>query len=286
LREIEIAPAHPRKEPPMQVGQLLDGNRVIVVGGGGMGNGRAISSGVAAAGAQVVVIDINPERVTEAVDEISAAGGKALGLVGDVREPGDVERLMSEAVAWLGGLDCLVTVVGGYSLFTAWTPLAEVTDEQWQLIIDLNLTYVMRFARAAVRVFLAQGTGGSIVSIGSISGAVGSPYATAYGAAKAGLANFAKSVSVEYGEQGIRMNLVSCGVIATEAQQANFPDPTVFTSRIPAGRTGRPEEIANAVVYLASPYSSYISGQNLTADGSLSARFPLPLPDVPGNVAG
>jgi NAD(P)-dependent dehydrogenase (short-subunit alcohol dehydrogenase family) len=82
------------------------------------------------------------------------------------------------------------------------------------------------------------------------------------------------------------MNLVSCGVIATEAQQANFPDPTVFTSRIPTARTGRPEEIANAVVYLASAYSSYISGQNLTADGSLTSRFPLPLPNVPGNVAG
>jgi 3-oxoacyl-[acyl-carrier protein] reductase len=270
----------------MQVGQLLDGSRVVVVGGGGMGNGRAIGGGVAAAGAKAVLIDINADRVAEAVAEITAAGGQALGLVGDVREPADVERLMSEAVDWLGGLDSLVTVVGGYSLFAAWTPLAEVTDEQWQLIMDLNLNYVMRFARAAVRVFLEQGTGGSIVSIGSISGSVASPYATAYGAAKAGLANFAKSVSVEYGEQGIRMNLVSCGVIATEAQQANFPDPTVFTSRIPSARTGRPEEIANAVVYLASTYSSYISGQNLTADGSLTSRFPLPLPNVPGNVAG
>jgi 3-oxoacyl-[acyl-carrier protein] reductase len=123
-------------------------------------------------------------------------------------------------------------------------------------------------------------------NIGSISGNVASPYATAYGAAKAGLANFAKSVSVEYGQKSIRMNLVSCGVIATEAQQANFPDPTVFTSRIPAARTGQPEEIANAVVFLASPYSSYISGQNLTADGSLTSRFPLPVPNAPVNVAG
>src|SRR6478672_4285403 len=213
----------------MRVGQLLDGSRVIVVGGGGRGNGRAIGQGVAAAGAQVALIDISPDRVAEAVDEIAAAGGKALGLVGDVRNAADVDRLMTEAVGWLGGLDSLVTVVGGYSLFTSWSPLAEVTDDQWQLIMDLNLTYVMRFARAAVRAFLDDGAGGSIVSIGSISGNVASPYATAYGAAKAGLANFAKSVSVEYGEKDIRMNIVSCGVIATEAQQANFPDPTVFT---------------------------------------------------------
>ena len=270
----------------MEVGRLLDGRRVIVVGGGGMGNGRAIGKGIAAAGAQVALVDIDADRVAQAVEDITVAGGKALGIVGDVRIPADVERIMREAVDWLGGLDSLVTVVGGYSLFTSWTPLAEVTDDQWSLIIDLNLTYVMRFARAAVRVFLEQGTGGSIVSIGSISGNVASPYATAYGAAKAGLTNFAKSVSVEYGDKGIRMNVVSCGVIATEAQQANYPGGGGLAERIPTQRPGRPEEIANAVVFLASPYASYVSGQNLTADGSLTSRFPLPLPNIPSHVAG
>jgi 3-oxoacyl-[acyl-carrier protein] reductase len=152
--------------------------------------------------------------------------------------------------------------------------------------MDLNLTYVMRFAREVISVFLERGTGGSIVSIGSISGNVASPYAVAYGAAKAGLVNLAKSVSVEYGAQGIRMNVVSCGVIATEAQQANFPNGSGLAERIPAGRPGRPDEIAAAVVFLASPYASYVSGQNLTADGSLTSRFPLPLPNIPPYVAG
>jgi 3-oxoacyl-[acyl-carrier protein] reductase len=270
----------------MDAGQLLDAQRVIVVGGGGMGNGRAIGQGVAAAGARVVLIDINPERVAEAVADINASNGQAHGLVGDVRVQADVERLLAEAVGWLGGLDALVTVVGGYSLFTTWTPLAEVTDEQWNLIMDLNLTYVVRFAREALKVFLAQGTGGSIVCIGSISGNVASPYATAYGAAKAGLTNLAKSVSVEYGDRGIRMNVVSCGVIATEAQRANFPNGGGLAERIPAGRPGRPEEVAAAVVFLASRYASYVSGQNLTVDGSLTSRFPLPLPNIPPNVAG
>jgi 3-oxoacyl-[acyl-carrier protein] reductase len=270
----------------MDAGRLLDGCRVIVVGGGGMGNGRAIGKGVAAAGARLALIDINPDRVAEAVDDINAQGGKAYGLVGDVRIQADVERMVADAVNWLGGLDSLVTVVGGYSLFTPWTPLAEVTDDQWNLIMDLNLTYVMRFARETIKVFLEQGTGGSIVSIGSISGNVASPYGAAYGVAKAGLVNLAKSVSVEYGAQGIRMNVVSCGVIATEAQQANFPNDGGLAERIPAGRPGRPEEIAAAVVFLASPYASYISGQNLTADGSLTSRFPLPLPNIPSNVAG
>jgi 3-oxoacyl-[acyl-carrier protein] reductase len=270
----------------MKAGRLLDGCRVIVVGGGGIGNGRGIARGVAAAGAQVAVVDINPDRARESAGEINASGGNALPLVGDVRSASEVDRLMSEAVAWLGGLDSVVTVVGGYSLFTQWTPLAEVSDDQWNLIMDLNLTYVFRFAREALKVFIRQGSGGSIVSIGSISGNLSSPYAAAYGAAKAALVNLAKSVSVEYGHQGIRMNVVSCGVIATEAQQANFPNGGGLAERIPAGRPGKPEEIAAAVVFLASPFASYISGQNLTADGSLTSRFPLPLPGIASNVAG
>jgi 3-oxoacyl-[acyl-carrier protein] reductase len=184
----------------------------------------------------------------------------------------------------LGGLDSVVTVVGGYSLFAPWTPVAEVTDDQWKLIMDLNLTYVFRFVRAAVKVFDAQGTGGSIVAVGSISGSVSSPYAPTYGAAKAGLANLAKSVSVECAGRG--MNVVSCGVLATEAQRANFPNEGGIPQRVPAGRVGRPEEIASAVAFLASPSASYVSGQSLVVDGSLTSRFPLPLPDVPPNVAG
>jgi 3-oxoacyl-[acyl-carrier protein] reductase len=269
----------------MDMGRLLEGRRVLVVGGGGAGNGRGITRGVGAAGARVAVVDINPERAQEAAQDVKNGGGDALPLVGDVRVPAEVDRLVSEAVGWLGGLDSLVTVVGGYSLFTPWTPLADVTDEQWSLIMDVNLTYVFRFTRAALKVFLGQGSGGSIVSIGSISGNVSSPYGAAYGAAKAGLFNLAKSVSVEYGHAGIRMNVVSCGVIATEAQQANYPGGGGLAERIPLGRPGKPEEIAAAVVFLASPYASYISGQNLTADGSLTSRFPLPLPNIPPNVA-
>jgi 3-oxoacyl-[acyl-carrier protein] reductase len=267
-------------------GRPLEGSRVMVVGGGGVGNGRGISLGVAAAGARVAVVDIDIERARGVAGTIGATGGEAHALGCDVRVPEDIDRVIAEAVDALGGLDSLVTVVGGYSLFAPWTPLAEVTDEQWDLIVDLNLTYVFRFVRAAVTVFGAQGTGGSIVSIGSISGSVSSPYAAAYGAAKAGLASLAKSVSVEYGQRGIRMNVVSCGVIATEAQRANFPNLGGIAERVPAGRVGLPDEIASAVVFLASPAASYVSGQNLTVDGSLTSRFPLPLPDVPPNAAG
>src|SRR5258708_14657707 len=151
----------------MDAGRLLEGRRVIVVGGGGIGNGRGVARGVAAAGGQGAVVDINRERANESAEEINANGGKAHALTGDVRSGSEVDRLMSEAVGWLGGLDSLVTVVGGYSLFAQWTPLAEVSDDQWNLIIDLNLTYWFRFARAALVAFLGQGTAGSLVGIGS-----------------------------------------------------------------------------------------------------------------------
>jgi 3-oxoacyl-[acyl-carrier protein] reductase len=265
---------------------LLQGSRVLVVGGGGVGNGRGIAFGVAAVGARVAVADLDVDRAREVARKITERGGEAHPLRCDVLVPEDVERVTAEAVNALGGLDSVVTVVGGYSLFAPWTPVAEVTDDQWNLIMDLNLTYVFRFVRAAVKVFDGQGTGASIVAVGSISGSVSSPYAPAYGAAKAGLANLAKSVSVECAARGIRMNVVSCGVIATEAQRANFPDEGGIPERVPAGRVGRPEEIASAVAFLASPSASYISGQNLVVDGSLTNRFPLPLPDVPPNVAG
>jgi 3-oxoacyl-[acyl-carrier protein] reductase len=265
---------------------LLQGSRVLVVGGGGVGNGRGIAFGVAAAGARVAVADLDVDRAREVAQKITERGGEAHPLRCNVLVPEDVERVTAETVDALGGLDSVVTVVGGYSLFAPWTPVAQVTDDQWSLIMDLNLTYVFRFVRAAVKVFDAQGTGGSIVAVGSISGSVSSPYAPAYGAAKAGLANLAKSVSVECAARGIRMNVVSCGVIATEAQRANFPNEGGIPQRVPAGRVGRPEEIASAVTFLASSAASYVSGQNLVVDGSLTSRFPLPLPDVPPNVAG
>jgi 3-oxoacyl-[acyl-carrier protein] reductase len=193
--------------------------------------------------------------------------------------------MVSEAVAILGGIDVLITVVGGYTLFTPWVHLHQTTDDDWDLITDVNLRYVFGCVRRVLSVFLAQGSGGTIVSIGSISGSVSSPNSAAYGAAKAGLVNLAKTVSVEYGRAGIRMNVVSCGVIATEAQEVVDPGAVAMGERVPMGRLGRPEEVAAAAVFLASPSSAYIGGQNLTVDGALTARFPLPLPNTEPSAA-
>jgi 3-oxoacyl-[acyl-carrier protein] reductase len=137
--------------------------------------------------------------------------------------------------------------------------------------------------RAALRDFLEQGTGGTIVSVGSITGVAGSPEQGAYGAAKAGLASLARSVAAEYSREGIRMNVVAAGPIATPVAQAAQAEAEL--DWIPMGRAGTPDEVANAAIFLASPLSSYISGQTLIVDGGATAVGPFPVEKTRGEGA-
>ena len=254
-----------------EAAQALSGRNALVIGGGGGGIGRAITRGLAAAGSAVAVADADPDRADEAAAEVAATGIRSVGLAGDVRSGADVDRFVSDAARELGELDVLVTVVGGQLAFVPASPLHELTDEDWDLMFDVNLRYVARAVRAGLRVFLAQGRGGTIVSVGSITGHVGSPMQAAYGAAKAGLASLARSVAAEYSRDGIRMNVVSCGPIATPVARAAQAGTTDW---VPMGRPGESREVAGAVVFLASPLSGYISGQSLVVDGGASAVGP------------
>jgi 3-oxoacyl-[acyl-carrier protein] reductase len=253
--------------------KMLSGKNALVIGGGGGGIGRAITRGLAAAGSAVAVADVERDRADEAAAEVAAAGGKSVSLTGDVRSREDIDGFVSGAAQELGGLDVLVTVVGGQLAFVPPALLHETTDEDWDLMFDLNLRYVARAVRAGLRVFLAQGRGGTIVSVGSITGHVGSPMQAAYGAAKAGLASLARSVAAEYSREGIRMNLVSCGPIATPVARAA---QTGTAEWIPMGRPGEASEVADAAVFLASPLSSYVTGQSLVIDGGATAVGPFP----------
>jgi 3-oxoacyl-[acyl-carrier protein] reductase len=125
-----------------------------------------------------------------------------------------------------------------------------------------------------VRLFLEQGTGGTIVSVGSITGSAASPKQAAYGAAKAGLASLARSVAAEYSSDGIRMNVVACGPVATPVALA--AGASAAPEWIPMGRSGASREVADAVVFLASPLSAYITGQSLVVDGGATAAGPFP----------
>ncbi len=261
------------------VNGLLADKAALVVGGG-RGIGRSISLALGEAGAAVAVVDIETARADEVAGEIAADGGRALALVGDIRRAEEVDRLVGEASDGLGGIDVLVTVVGGQHAFAAWQPLHQWTDEEWDLVVGVNLRYVFLVARAVIKVMLSQGRGGAIVMVGSVSGMAGAPNHAAYGAAKAGVIHLAKSLALEYGRHGIRVNVVSPGVVRTPATAgALAPEQdAAMAEKIPLGRNGDPSDIAKAVLFFSSPLADYVSGQVLAVDGGVSARFPLPLP--------
>lgn len=265
----------------------LTGKRVLIVGGGGDGIGRAITRAVGSAGAQgVVVTGRNLQRVTDAAEEIRGAGTDAFGIPGDVRNVEDIERVVAGTVQKLGGIDILITVVGGSNAYVPWQPLDETGDEHWDLIFDVNVRYVFRYVRAVLKIFLAQGTGGTIASVGSNVGVFGMPMAAAYGAAKAALMSFAKSVAAEYSRRGIRMNVVNSGTVVTDAVRNAIADPAAFFERVPMGRAGTPEEIAQVVLFFASPASAYMTGQTVNVDGGVTSRYPLKLPRTDTSMAG
>ena len=253
---------------------MLEGKGALIVGGGGGGIGRAITRALAAAGSDVAVVDIDRQRAEEAAAEATAAGVQAFALTGDVRSRADIDSFVRDAARELGALDILITVVGGQLAFVRPAPIHDITDEDWALMFEVNLHYVARAVRASLPVFLEQRTGGTIVSVGSITAIAGSPMQAAYGAAKAGLASLARSVAGEYSRDGIRMNVVTCGPVATPVAQAAQADTEL--DWIPMGRAASSQEVADATVFLASPLSSYISGQSLTLDGGATAVGPFP----------
>lgn len=250
----------------------MAGKRVLIIGGGGAGIGRALTRAYGAAGASVAIADIDAASAEEAAGEVRELGSTATALQVDVRSLEQIDALIPAAAAALGGLDVLTTVVGGQVRFVPAVRLHEMADEDWETVYDLNLRYVARAVRASLRLFLEQGSGGSIVAVGSVTGFMAAPKQAAYGASKAGLLSLAKTVAAEYARDGIRMNVVAGGAIATAVNQDESAGEIV--PEIPLGRYGTVEDVVIAATYLASDASTYVTGQQIVVDGGVSVRGP------------
>ena len=252
---------------------------VALVTGAGRGIGAETACALAGVGATVEAVDIVPERVDEVCARIASAGGSAVGRVADLRDGAAIEELVAGTVADHGRIDVLANVAGG--MIGLGLPLRRVhewPDDAWDEVIALNLTYVFRICRAVLPHIVAAG-GGTIVNVTSLNSLVSSPLMSAYGAAKAAVMNLTRSIAIEYAESGIRANCVAPGPIATVALATSETGGQVrnLGGTVPLGRPGTPEEIARAVLYLASPESSYVTGQVLAVDGGAAAMFQLPI---------
>jgi NAD(P)-dependent dehydrogenase (short-subunit alcohol dehydrogenase family) len=255
-------------------------DKVAVIAGGGRGIGEACSCVFADAGARVLVVDKVPDRAHRVVDAITAKGGEARAHIAELRDDTHLPGIVTTAVEAFGSLDVLVNVAGGMRAATAWRPLRDTSADDWDFVFRQNIRWVQLLTVAAAEQMIAQGTGGAVVSIGSVSGIFGAPNHAAYGAAKAGLIHLMKSLALEYGRQGIRLNSVSPGSVRTPAVEGLLtPEQKLRDEQTtPLQRAGTPEDMAKAALFLASDLASFVTGQMLVVDGGASVRFPLPSP--------
>lgn len=241
--------------------------RVAIVTGGGTGIGAVTARQLAQRGADLVLAGRRPEPLEQTAAEIRAqTGRRCLAISTDVTDPEQCARLIEETVTQLGRLDTLVNNAGKGRQ----RPLRTMSPEIWQNDVALNLNAAFYCSQAAFPHLKATGHG-AIVNISSLAGVNGTMGVGAYAAAKSGLQMLTRVASAEWGPHGVRVNAVACGMIATPLAQAGWAktgfDADGASQAFPLRRPGRPEEIAQAIVFLASEAASYITGETLTVAG-------------------
>lgn len=252
---------------------MLLENKIAIVTGAGSGIGAASARRFAAEGAAVVAADIRLNKAQETADAITAAGGHATAVAVNVADADSVAAMVDATVTAYGGLDVLFNNAGTLRPGTA----VDLSVEDWDLVMGVNVRSVFLGAKYAVPVMAARG-GGAIVNTASISGFHGDGGAVVYAASKAAVINLTRALAVDHAHQGIRVNAVCPGSIETPPVQRMLQNPGYRELNEKAhalGRLGQPEEIAAAAVWLASDQASFVTGESILVDGGLRAMSPL-----------
>jgi NAD(P)-dependent dehydrogenase (short-subunit alcohol dehydrogenase family) len=249
----------------------VDG-KIALVTGAGSGIGRATALVFAREGAKVVVADVVVDGGEETVRQIKAAGGEAIFVKADMAKAAEVEAMVQKAVATYGRLDCAHNNAG---IEGATGRTADYREEDWNRVIGINLTGVWLCMKHEIAQMLKQG-GGAIVNTASDAGLLGVPQMPAYVASKHGVVGLTKTAALEYAKSGIRVNAVCPGVIKTPMVERITSQRAGRAERMaaaePVGRMGKPEEIAEAVVWLCSEAASFVTGLPMPVDGGIAAQ--------------
>ena len=239
--------------------------KVALITGGAQGIGKATALLLASRGADVAVSDINIHGAVETVKEVEGLGRRGLALEGDVSNPADAENVVAKTVEQLGGIDILVNNAG----IARDRLLLRMTEEDWDAVLNVNLKGTFNCTKAAVK-YMIKRKSGKIVNIASVVGEMGNAGQANYPASKAGVIGLTKSIAREYAQRGINVNAIAPGYVETPMTEA-LPEKVKeeLRGQIPMARLGSPLDVANAVHFLVSEASSYITGQVLNVNGGI-----------------
>jgi NAD(P)-dependent dehydrogenase (short-subunit alcohol dehydrogenase family) len=241
-------------------------DKVAIVTGAGSGLGRAIALRFAAEGARLVIAELNETTAAETTRLVQAKGVESFSVITDVSRPGSVANLFKAVDERGWGVDIMVNNAGNAGQLT---PVHEMTDEEWDAIIDVHLNGTFYCTREAIKRMLPRGSG-VVINLGSVAALRGLPGGASYTAAKGGIVAFTKGVAQEVAAYGIRVNCIAPGWVETPILE-NLPDQMrpLMVQMTPLGRIGQPEEIAAVALFLASDESSFVIGQTISPNGGL-----------------
>ena len=241
-----------------------------IVTGGAQGLSRGMAEGLLENGAEVVLMDLQAEKLQKVVDEYNAMGYKAYAVSGNLSQKSEIDRMFDEAMQYLGGeLDVMIPAAGIQRRYEPW----EFPEEQWRLVIDVDLNHVWFMCQKAIQVMKDRDTVGKIINIASMNSYFGGTTVPAYSAANGAIVSLTRSIASDCADHSICCNAIAPGYMDTE-MCANMTQERKdeCTARIPAARWGTPEDVKGPILFLASSASDYLNGATIPVDGGFLTK--------------